>query len=216
MHKTIIIAIAGPSASGKSLLANTIVKELGSNKVTIISEDSYYKDRKNLSLEERARINYDHPDAFDHDLMYQQLEELQQGKTVYIPLYDFSQHMRSDQTREIGQHSIIILEGILLLQDTKIREMIDISLFVDTDLDTCLIRRLKRDIQERGRSLECVLEQYEKTVKPMYLQFIEPSKRYADIIVPHGGKNRIAIEVIKSQLQRMLDNQLAAELAEIQ
>jgi uridine kinase len=202
--KPIIIGIVGPSASGKSLLAKTLVEELGSDRVIIVSQDSYYKDRSSLPLEQRAKINYDHPDAFDHDLLARHLEQLQTGKTIHIPVYDYSQHTRSDLTREIGQHSIIILEGILLLVESKIRELLDISIFMDTPLDTCLIRRLYRDVKERGRNLDSVLEQYQETVRPMYEQFIEPSKRYADIIVPHGGKNRIAIDVIKAQMREML------------
>jgi uridine kinase len=200
----IIIGIAGPSASGKSLLARTIVEELGSNEVIIIAQDSYYRDRSNLPIEERAKINYDHPDAFDHDLLAHHLQQLQLGRTIHIPVYDYSQHTRSDKTREIGPHTIIVLEGILLLAENKVRELLDISIFVDTPLDTCLIRRLYRDVKERGRNLDSVLEQYQNTVRPMYEQFIEPGKRYADIIVPHGGKNRIAIEVIKAQMREML------------
>ena len=200
----IIIGIAGPSASGKSLLARTIVEELSSSEVVIIAQDSYYRDRSNLPIEERAKINYDHPDAFDHDLLAHHLQQLQLGRTIHIPVYDYSQHTRSDKTREIGPHTIIVLEGILLLVEHKVRELLDISIFVDTPLDTCLIRRLYRDVKERGRNLDCVLEQYQNTVRPMYEQFIEPGKRYADIIVPHGGKNRIAIDVIKAQMREML------------
>lgn len=203
-NKPIIIGISGPSASGKSLLASTIVEELGSNQVVIIPQDSYYKDRSNLPVEERAKINYDHPDAFDFDLMCQQLEQLQSGKTIHVPLYDYTEHSRSNETREIGQHSIIIIEGILIFADARLRELIDISIFVETPLDTCLIRRLRRDVKKRGRDLDSVIEQYEETVRPMFLQFIEPSKRYADIIIPHGGKNRIAIDVIKAQIRQIL------------
>lgn len=205
-QKTIIIGISGPSGSGKSLLANTIVDELGSCKVAIITQDSYYKDRNDLSYEQREKINYDHPDAFDYELMYQQLAALQQGKTVHVPVYDYTQHARSNETTEVSGYSIIVLEGILLFTEAKIRKLIDISIFVETPLDICLIRRLKRDVKKRGRSLDSVLEQYETTVRPMFLQFIEPSKRYGDIIVPHGGKNRIAIDVIKAQMLQMLDD----------
>ncbi len=202
----IIIGIAGPSASGKSLLAQTIVAELGSDQVVIISEDSYYKDRAHLPFEQREKINYDHPDAFDHELLYQQLQQLQAGRTVHIPTYDYSQHTRSQHTREIGQHAIIVLEGILLLSEAKIRELLNISIFMETPLDMCFLRRIRRDVKERGRDLDSVLDQYEATVRPMYQQFIEPCKRYADIIVPHGGKNRIAIEVIKAQMRDVLLN----------
>jgi uridine kinase len=210
--KPIIIGISGASASGKSLLANTIVNELGSNQVVIISEDAYYKDRCDLTFEERAKINYDHPDAFDHELMRQHLLELQLGRPIELPTYDYSQHLRSDQTRQIGQHTIIVLEGILLLADKELRDLMEIKIFMDTPLDICLIRRLQRDVINRGRTFECVLQQYETTVRPMYQQFIEPSKRYADIIIPRGGENRIAIEVIKAKMQSLLNRVNSATL----
>lgn len=205
--KAIIIGISGATASGKSLLANTIVNELGSDRVIVISEDSYYKDHSNIPFEERAEINYDHPDSLDHELLYQHLLLLQQGKSVEVPVYNYSLHVREKQTRTIGQHSIIVLEGILLFVERQLRELMDIRIFMETALDICLIRRLKRDIKERGRSLETVLKQYEDTVRPMYLQFIEPSKRYADIIVPRGGENRIAIEMIKAKMRELLGGQ---------
>ena len=204
-NNTIIIGIAGPSASGKSLLANTIVDELGSNKVCVLSEDAYYKDLTGMTLEERAKINFDHPNALDHDLLYQHLHALQQGEDVNVPIYDFTQHQRKPESRTIGKHRIIVIEGILLFSDAKLREMMDIMIFMDTALDICLLRRLKRDIVERGRTLESVMEQYHKTVRPMYFQFIEPSKRYADLIVPRGGENRIAIDMIKAKMQDLLN-----------
>jgi uridine kinase len=205
MHgKTIVIGITGPSGSGKSLLARTIVEELGSQQVAIISEDAYYKDRPHLSYEERSKINYDHPDAFDHDLLCEHIAKIQQGQTVHIPVYDFSQHLRSNETKSIGQFQIIVLEGILLFVEPKLRDMLDIRLFMDTPLDVCFIRRLRRDINERGRDLESVITQYTDTVRPMYMQFIEPSKKYADIIVPRGGANRIAIEVIQAKMRELL------------
>ena len=202
----IIIGISGASASGKSLLANTIVNELGSDQVLVISEDAYYKDHSNIPFEERATINYDHPDAFDHDLLYQHLLKLQGRESIEIPIYNHSLHIREKETRQIGPHTIIVLEGILLFIEKKIRELMDIRIFMETALDICLIRRLKRDIKERGRSLEAVLKQYEDTVRPMYLQFIDPSKRYADLIVPRGGGNRIAIDMIKAKMRELLSH----------
>lgn len=202
--ETIIIGISGASASGKSLLANTIVNELGSEQVVVISEDSYYKDHSNLPFEERAKINYDHPDSVDHELLYDHLIKLQNHQTIEIPIYNHAVHLREKQTRRIGQHSIIVLEGILLFVDQKLRDIMDIRIFMETALDICLIRRLKRDIKERGRSLDSVLKQYEDTVRPMYLQFIDPSKRYADLIVPRGGGNRIAIDMIKAKMRELL------------
>lgn len=201
---TIIIGISGASASGKSLLANTIVNELGSSQVVVISEDSYYKDHSNIPMEERVQINYDHPNSLDHELLLQHLTQLQQGKTVQVPIYNHSTHTREKETRTIGQHAIIVLEGILLFVEKELRDLMDIRIFMETALDICLIRRLKRDLKERGRSLDAVLKQYEETVRPMYLQFIDPSKRYADIIVPRGGGNRIAIDMIKAKMRELL------------
>lgn len=206
MSKTIIIGISGASASGKSLLANTLYTELGSRQVAVIPEDSYYKNNTHLSFEERTKVNYDHPDAFEHELLMQHIEQLQNGNSVDIPIYDFSEHLRSKETRTIGKHRIIILEGIMLLADSALREMLDIKLFMDTALDICLMRRIRRDVLERGRDIESVLDQYEATVRPMYLQFIEPSKRYADIIVPRGGNNRIALDMIQAKMRELINN----------
>lgn len=202
--KVIIIGISGPSASGKSLLANTIINELGSDQVVVVSEDSYYKDSSHLPFEEREKINYDHPEAFDHALLCEHLRVLQSGQSVEIPIYSHSQHIRLPETRSIGNHAIIVLEGILLFSDKQLRELMDIRIFMSTPLDICLIRRLKRDVVERHRSFDSVLYQYETTVRPMYLQFIEPSSRYADIIVPRGGENRIAIDMIQAKMRELL------------
>jgi uridine kinase len=199
-----IIGIAGPSASGKSLLANTIVDELGSEHVAIISEDSYYKDLKHLSIEERSKVNFDHPDALEHKLLSKHLRQLREGLPIEVPAYDFTQHCRKKETRQITKRQIIILEGILLFVDEALREMMDIRIFMDTSLDICLLRRIKRDLIERQRSIESILTQYHNTVRPMCLQFIEPSKRYADIIIPRGGANRIAIDMIKAKIRELL------------
>ncbi len=203
-NNTIIIGISGPSASGKSLLANTIVNEMGSDDVVVISEDSYYKDLTGLTIEERAKVNFDHPDALDHELLRQHLESLQQGKTIEVPIYDHSKHRRKEETRRIGKHHIIVLEGILLFVEPALRDIMDIKIFMDTALDICLVRRIKRDMIERDRTLESVVDQYHKTVRPMYFQFIEPSKRHADMIVPRGGENRIAIDMIKAKMRELL------------
>lgn len=205
MHKqAIIIGISGPSASGKSLLANTIVNELGSDQVVVISEDAYYKDNSHLPFHERENINYDHPDSFDHALFVEHLKRLQQGQSVEIPIYSHTKHIRLPETRNIGRHTIIVLEGILLFYEKALRELMDIRIFMSAPLDVCLTRRLKRDVVERHRSFESVLHQYETTVRPMYLQFIEPSSRYADLIVPRGGENRIAIDMIKAKMRELL------------
>lgn len=205
--QAIVIGISGPSASGKSLLANTIVNELGSNQVAIISEDSYYKDNSHLPFSEREKINYDHPNAFDHALLIQHLQCLQNGEAVNIPIYSHQQHIRLSETRLVANFRIIVLEGILMFAETPLRELMDIRIFMSTPLDVCLLRRLKRDVVERHRTFESVVYQYETTVRPMYLQFIEPSSRYADLIVPRGGENRIAIDMIKAKMRELLLSQ---------
>lgn len=201
----IIIGISGPTASGKSLLARTIVEELGSDEVVIMSEDAYYRDQRHLTPEERVKTNYDHPNAFEHNLLIEHLNVLRTGSGIEMPQYDFSNHIRSNQTLPIGPHHIIVLEGILLFADPNLRKMLDICIFMDTPLDICLLRRLRRDIIQRGRSIESVMQQYEDTVRPMYLQFIEPSKLHADMIVPRGGENRIAIDMIKAKMRELLN-----------
>lgn len=204
--QAIILGISGPSASGKSLLANTIVNELGSDQVVVISEDAYYKDNRHMPFEEREKINYDHPDSFDHALLVDHLTRLQRGESVEIPIYSHSEHVRLTETRFIGRHAIIVLEGILLFYEKALRELMDIRIFMSAPLDVCLIRRLKRDVVERHRSFESVLCQYETTVRPMYLQFIEPTSRYADLIVPRGGENRIAIDMIQAKMRELLSD----------
>lgn len=203
-QETIIIGISGASGSGKSLLAHTIVDELGADKVTVLSEDAYYKHNPHIAFAEREKVNYDHPDAFDHDLLVAHLSELRQKKEIDIPIYDYSTHLRSNRTRTVGGTNIIVLEGILIYSYRPIRKCLDIRIFMDTPADICFIRRLQRDIETRNRSLKSVIEQYEKTVRPMYLQFIEPSKHYADVIVPRGGANRIAIDMIKAKIREMM------------
>ena len=158
-----------------------------------------------LPYEERCRLNYDHPDAFDTDLMVEQVQALRRGETIACPVYDFTVHNRSEDTLLIAPTSVIILEGILLLTDARLRESMNFSIFVDTPLDICLMRRIKRDVNERGRSMDSVMAQYQKTVRPMFLQFIEPSKQYADIIVPRGGKNRIAIDILKAKISQFFE-----------
>lgn len=204
-QQLIVIGIAGSSGSGKSLLADTIVKELGSDRVVAMREDSYYKDLSHLPFEQRNEANFDHPDAFDHALLAHHLQRLKAGHPVEAPVHDYLTYTRAAETVHISQYNaIVVLEGILLFTDPTLRELMDIRIFVDTPLDMCFIRRLQRDILERGRTVESVIQQYQQTVRPMFVKFIEPSKRHADIIVPHGGKNRIAIEVIKSQMKAML------------
>lgn len=204
--KVIVIGVSGASASGKSLLSSTIVEEVGNKKVAVISEDSYYKDLSNLPKAVRDTMNFDHPDSLDHKLLIEHLKSLQQSKSIDIPQYDHTTHTRKKTTTHLNNHLLIVLEGILLFTEPELRDLMDIKIFVDTPLDICLLRRLKRDILERDRSVESVLQQYMETVRPMYLQFIEPSKRYADLIIPRGGKNRIAIDLIKTKIHHLINS----------
>ena len=203
-----IIAIAGASASGKSLFSltiyNELVNELEPGAIAILEEDAYYRDQSHLPYDHRTQTNYDHPEAFEHELMCAHLMELRAGNAVEVPTYDYAQHTRSDKTRRINPAKVIIVEGILLLSDEKLREEFNIKVFIDTPLDICLMRRMQRDIEERGRTLQSVIEQYQATVRPMFYQFIEPSKQNADLVVTRGGKNRVAIDLIKSKITQIL------------
>ncbi|WP_165310676.1 uridine kinase [Vibrio ziniensis] len=207
-NQCVIVGIAGASASGKSLIASTIYNELsakvGDNQIGVITEDCYYKDQSHLSMEERVKTNYDHPSALDHDLLCEHLTQLMNGQAVDVPEYSYTEHTRTDHTTTMTPKKVIILEGILLLTDPRLRELMQVTVFMDTPLDICLLRRVKRDVEDRGRTMDSVLKQYQKTVRPMFLQFIEPSKQYADIIVPRGGKNRIAIDVLKAHIAKLL------------
>ncbi|KLU16810.1 MULTISPECIES: uridine kinase [Xenorhabdus] len=203
-HKCTIVGISGASASGKSLISSTLYRELraqvGDHNIGVIPEDCYYKDQTDTPMEERHKVNYDHPNSMDHDLLLEHLQALKAGKSIELPQYDYVEHTRKPEAIHFEPKRVIILEGILLLTDKRLRQELDFSIFVDTPLDICLMRRIKRDVNERGRSLDSVIEQYKRTVRPMYLQFIEPSKQYADIIVPRGGKNRVAIDILKAKI----------------
>ena len=204
-QKTILVGIAGASASGKSLLAETLVEELQSEHLCVISEDSYYKDQTELSMDQRIRTNYDHPESMDHQLLLEHMNTLREGQSIEVPIYDYSQHNRSSDTRHIEPARVVIFEGILLFTNPEIRNAFDLRFFMDTPLDICLIRRMKRDILSRGRDVDSVIKQYLETVRPMFLQFIEPSRQHADLIIPHGGKNRIAIDLIKTKILNLID-----------
>ena len=207
-NQCVIVGIAGASASGKSLIASTIYNELrekvGDHQIGVITEDCYYSDQSHLSMEERVKTNYDHPNALDHDLLCEHLKELMNGNSVEVPEYSYSEHTRTSETTTLTPKKVIILEGILLLTDPRLRKLMHASVFMDTPLDICLLRRVKRDVEERGRTMDTVLKQYQETVRPMFMQFIEPSKQHADIIVPRGGKNRIAIDVLKAHIAKLL------------
>lgn len=205
--KPTIIAIAGPSASGKTLFAQTIhdelIGELGDNGISIIYEDAYYRDQSHLSMSEREQTNYDHPDAFEHELLSEHLTQLTENKNIDSPVYCYKTHTRLSETKTFLPTKIILVEGILLLSNKELRDCFDIKVYMDTPLDICLIRRIQRDLVERSRSIESVTKQYLATVRPMYHQFIEPSKAWADIVITRGGKNRMAIEVLKAKIRQL-------------
>jgi len=193
---SIVIGVAGGSGSGKTTVVRRIVDSQGTEDVTVLDHDRYYRDRNDLRFEERAALNYDHPDALETDLMVRHLHDLRAGRAVHIPSYDFSRHARLSSTAAVEPRRVIIVEGILVFVDQALRAQMDIKVFVDTDADTRFIRRLKRDVAERGRTMESVIDQYQTTVKPMHLEFVEPSKRYADIIIPLGGHNTVAVDLL--------------------
>ncbi len=203
--RPIILGVAGGTGSGKTTVVREIIRGLGRGQVTVIHHDSYYRDASDLPFEERVRINYDHPDSLETDLLVQHLHALMQGESVEVPVYDFARHTRAAQTEPALPRKVILLDGLLVLWARELREMMDIKVFVDTDADIRFIRRLKRDMAERGRSAESVVEQYMATVRPMHLEFVEPSKRYADIIVPEGGYNRVAVDMLLTKIKSILN-----------
>ena len=204
MSRRILIGLAGGSGSGKTLVARTIVRELGSDKVVIIDQDSYYKDLEQIPFRDREARNFDHPDAFDTELLKIHLRDLLEGRALEVPIYDYTLHRRAPETRRISDHLVVVLEGILIFHDAELRALMDIKLFVDADSDVRVIRRLRRDIVERGRSVDSILRQYEESVRPMHLQFVEPSKRFADVIIPGGGHNKVAIDLVKTKIRELL------------
>ena len=206
MKKGILIGIAGASGSGKTVIANRIIESIGSDNVAIIQEDSYYKDLSDVPYEQRSSRNFDHPDAFDHDLLAEHLLQLLNGEAVSHPVYDYKLHTRTNETKTAGPASLIILEGILILSNTKLRELMDYRVFIDTPQDICFIRRLRRDIEERGRTMDSVIQQYTETVRPMYLEFVEPSKQYADIVISDEGESSEAFDILTNKINTLLGN----------
>ncbi len=206
-NEILTIGIAGGTGSGKTTLMKNIVSRFGDD-VTVISHDNYYKRRDDLTYEERCGINYDEPAAFDTDLMIEHLARLRGGETIQCPVYDFTVHNRSDETLTIVPKRVIIVEGILIFADKGLLDLMDIKIFVDTDTDVRLCRRIKRDVNKRGRTLESVLTQYLTTVKPMHEMYVEPSKKYADLVVPEGGKNYVALDMIMGRIQRHIGGEI--------
>ena len=200
----LVIGIAGGTGSGKTTLMKNLIEKFG-DVVTVLSHDNYYKRRDDLTYDQRCLINYDEPDALETDLMALHLDQLRQGQTIDCPVYDFTQHNRSNETVRIAPKNVIIVEGILIFENKPLRDLMDIKIFVDTDADVRLCRRIKRDVNKRGRSLESVLTQYQTTVKPMHEKYVEPSKKYADIVVPEGGKNLVALDMIMGRIQRHIN-----------
>ena len=206
MDNILVIGIAGGTASGKTTLMKNLVEIFG-NEVTVMSHDNYYKRHDDMTMEQRSQINYDEPAAFDTSLMVYHLECLRRGESVECPVYDYTVHNRSDETIRLDAKPVIIVEGILIFENEDLRNMMDIRIFVDTDADVRLCRRIKRDVNKRGRTIESVITQYTTTVKPMHEKYVEPSKKYASIVVPEGGKNIIALDMIRLYIQRHLDKE---------
>jgi uridine kinase len=201
MASSFVIGVAGGSGSGKTTVVRRIVDSLGPEHVTLLQHDRYYRDRNDLRLEERAALNYDHPNSLETDLLVSHVQELKSGRPVQVPAYDFTRHARLAETETFQPRRALIVEGILVFTDAALRDLMDIKVFVDTDSDTRFIRRLQRDVAERGRTMESVIDQYQSTVKPMHLDFVEPSKRYADVIVPLGGHNTVAVDLLLTMLR---------------
>jgi uridine kinase len=199
----IVIGVAGGSGSGKTTVVRRIIDSLGPEQVAVLDHDRYYRDRNDLRLEERAALNYDHPDSLETDLMVRHLHELKSGRSVEVPRYDFARFARLSDRETVAPRRALIVEGILVFTDKPLRELMDIKVFVDTDADTRFIRRLIRDVADRGRTMESVIEQYQATVKPMHLDFVEPSKRYADIIIPQGGHNAVAVDLLLTLIRSL-------------
>lgn len=207
-RKPVVIGIAGGSGSGKTTVTKSIYNQFADQSILVIEQDFYYKDQSHLPIEERLLTNYDHPLAFDNDLLIEHVEQLLQYQQIKKPVYDYKLHTRSKEVIHVEPKNVIILEGILILEDERLRDLMDMKVFVDTDSDIRIIRRILRDLKERGRSIDSVIEQYVSVVRPMHMQFIEPTKRYADIIIPEGGENDVAIDLMATKIQTILEEKV--------
>ena len=207
MDKIMVIGVAGGSGSGKTTLMKNLIEKFGSA-ITVLSHDNYYKRHDEMTYEERCLLNYDEPGAFDTSLMVYQLDQLRHGQAIECPVYDFTVHNRSNETIRIEPERVIIVEGILIFENEELRNLMDIKIFVDTDADIRICRRIKRDVNKRGRSLESVITQYQQTVKPMHEKFVEPSKKYADLVVPEGGKNQVALAMLEGCIRNHLNGEV--------
>jgi uridine kinase len=210
-RRPIIIGVAGGTGSGKTTVARRILEQVGAEHVAYIPHDAYYRDLSHLPAELRAQINFDHPNSLETELLVEHLQQLRRGQPVDIPVYDFSAHTRTVKTRQVGPAPVILVEGILVFAEVALRELFDVKLYVDTDADIRIIRRLQRDVEQRGRTLESVIQQYMTTVRPMHLEFVEPSKRYADVIIPEGGFNEVAIEMVAARIRGLLEQESAVQ-----
>ncbi len=208
MRKPIIIGVTGGTGSGKTTVTRKIIEEFGDESLAYIPQDAYYKDQSHLTMDERVLTNYDHPFAFDNDLLSEHIRQLLDGQAVQMPVYDFTQHNRAEETIRVEPKEVIIIEGILIFSDKELRDLMDIKVFVDTDDDIRIIRRIKRDMAERGRSLDSIIDMYTSIVKPMHEQFIEPTKKFADIIIPEGGSNNVAIDLMTTKIRSIIPNDL--------
>jgi uridine kinase len=200
----LVIGIAGGSGSGKTTVAQTILQRVGPDRISFLQHDAYYKDLSGLPPVQRAEVNFDHPNSLDNELLIRHIQQLKKGKVVEVPIYDFSTHSRTERTFNVFPRSVILVEGILIFAETSLRELFDVKIFVDTDSDLRFIRRLQRDIAERGRTTESVIRQYLSTVRPMHMDFVEPSKRYADVIIPEGGFNTAALDMVVARIETMI------------
>jgi len=204
IRKRIVVGVAGGTGAGKTTISRTILDRIGEDRIAYVQHDAYYRDLSHLPLEERRQRNFDHPDALEDDLLLDHLRALLAGRSIELPTYDFRRYVRLGETKTVESRPVVLLEGILIFSNPQIRNLMDIKIYVDADADVRLIRRLRRDIEERGRSLDSVIDQYMRTVRPMHLEFVEPSKRYADIIVPEGGHNLVALDMICARIDAML------------